>query len=255
MGSFPTEEETQRRLKEEAMKKMTPDEKKVAEEVAEKVKHPYVVMLEISESLKRIANALENAVVDKEKPKFSGPLPKKSVPQQTLTPAPAKTTSSDTDKRVKEVKKYLEEYLDVLDIIPDESSNFIKVKPKKFLGADLFHKIANKVKETGGMYLSQGRESHFRYAKTSERLKPKPKPQTETPKAQPSTGMTVEKVKMLFPKDLEEMLVFTEDEKSIIIKPRQYLGSENFAKIAAIVRDSKGEYVSAGKNSHFRVPK
>lgn len=66
---------------------------------------------------------------------------------------------------------------------------------------------------------------------------------------------TVENVRVLFPKDLEGMLTFEEKENYIIIKPRQYLGSENFAKIASIVREAGGEYISAGKESHFRVPK
>lgn len=39
------------------------------------------------------------------------------------------------------------------------------------------------------------------------------------------------------------------------IKPRQFLGSDNFSKIASIVRAIGGRYVSAGKNSHFEVPK
>jgi hypothetical protein len=34
-----------------------------------------------------------------------------------------------------------------------------------------------------------------------------------------------------------------------------FLGSENFAKIASAVRGMGGEYISAGKDSHFRVPK
>jgi len=62
-------------------------------------------------------------------------------------------------------------------------------------------------------------------------------------------------VRTLFPKDLEDMLLFEEKEEYIVIKPRQYLGSENFAKIASIVRDQGGEYISAGKESHFRVPR
>jgi len=41
----------------------------------------------------------------------------------------------------------------------------------------------------------------------------------------------------------------------VIIKPRQFLGSENFAKIASTVRGIGGEYISAGKESHFRVPR
>jgi len=66
---------------------------------------------------------------------------------------------------------------------------------------------------------------------------------------------TIDDIKTLFPKDLEEMLMFEEKEEDIIVKPRQYLGSENFAKIASIIRDAGGEYISAGKESHFRVPR
>ncbi len=66
---------------------------------------------------------------------------------------------------------------------------------------------------------------------------------------------TVENVQALFPKDLEEMLTFEETGNYIVIKPRQYLGSENFAKIASIIREAGGEYISAGKESHFRVLK
>ena len=50
-------------------------------------------------------------------------------------------------------------------------------------------------------------------------------------------------------------LSFDEKDDYIIIKPKQFLGSENFAKIASAVRGMGGEYISAGKDSHFRVPK
>jgi hypothetical protein len=75
------------------------------------------------------------------------------------------------------------------------------------------------------------------------------------PAAAPAEAQTIESVQTWFPKDLEEMLTFEDAGDYIMIKPRQYLGSENFAKIAAIVRDNGGEYISAGKESHFRVPK
>ena len=64
-----------------------------------------------------------------------------------------------------------------------------------------------------------------------------------------------EKIKASFPVDLGDMLAFEDAEGYIIVKPRQFLGSDNFAKIAAIVRELKGEYISAGKESHFRIPK
>ena len=49
-----------------------------------------------------------------------------------------------------------------------------------------------------------------------------------------------------------ELFDYTVREGYVIAKPRNYLGSETFAKVAAIVRNSNGEYVSAGKESHFK---
>ena len=82
-----------------------------------------------------------------------------------------------------------------------------------------------------------------------------PAPVPPTPAAPtPAVRMrSVEDVRTMFPKELEDMLTFEEREKYIIIKPRQYLGSDNFAKIASLVRGEGGEYISAGKESHFRV--
>jgi len=66
---------------------------------------------------------------------------------------------------------------------------------------------------------------------------------------------SIEDIKMMFPEDLENLLSFEEKQDYIMIKPRQFLGSDNFAKIASVVRGIGGDYVSAGKESHFRVPK
>ena len=65
----------------------------------------------------------------------------------------------------------------------------------------------------------------------------------------------MEDVRVAFPEDLEALLSFQEKDDYIMVKPRQFLGSENFAKIASAVRGMGGEYISAGKDSHFRVPK
>ena len=68
--------------------------------------------------------------------------------------------------------------------------------------------------------------------------------------------LTVENVQKVFPQDLGRMLYFEVTEDYVIIKPRQYLGSENFAKIATVIRDRlNGEYVSQGRESHFRIPR
>jgi hypothetical protein len=85
-------------------------------------------------------------------------------------------------------------------------------------------------------------------------------PPTSTPTA-PSISSggsrvrSVEDIQMSFPEELESRLSFEEKGDFIIIKPKQFLGSENFAKIASAVRGMGGEYISAGKDSHFRVPK
>ncbi len=82
---------------------------------------------------------------------------------------------------------------------------------------------------------------------------PTPAPPAPTPTA---AGMrSVADIRTVFPKELESMLFFEDAGSYIMIKPRAYLGSENFAKIASLVRGEGGEYVSAGKESHFRVPK
>jgi hypothetical protein len=65
----------------------------------------------------------------------------------------------------------------------------------------------------------------------------------------------VDDVRLAFPEDLEALLSFQEKGDYIMVKPKQFLGSENFAKIASAVRGLGGEYISAGKDSHFRVPK
>jgi len=72
----------------------------------------------------------------------------------------------------------------------------------------------------------------------------------------PTEGMrSLEDVKGSFSSDLEKMLNFEEAENYIVVKPRRFLGSDNFAKIASIVRSLGGEYISAGKESHFKVPR
>lgn len=88
----------------------------------------------------------------------------------------------------------------------------------------------------------------------SQLAPPTPTPTVpETPQAEKPLG--IEDVKMMFPEDLEGLLNFEDKGEYIKITPRQYLGAENFAKIAQIVRGAGGDYISAGKESHFRVPK
>ena len=88
-----------------------------------------------------------------------------------------------------------------------------------------------------------------------------PQPSVAAPAPTPMPSMptgplrSAKDVRTMFTTEFENMLNFTETPQYIIIKPRQFLGSDNFAKIAAIIRSNGGEYISAGKESHFRIPR
>ncbi len=94
-------------------------------------------------------------------------------------------------------------------------------------------------------------------ASTPPTQAPRPTPATPVTAAPPETSKqrSLDDIRMSFPEELESRLSFEEKGEYIIIKPKQFLGSENFAKIASAVRGMGGEYISAGKDSHFRVPK
>jgi len=70
----------------------------------------------------------------------------------------------------------------------------------------------------------------------------------------PASQDNAQNIAEKFPEDLRGILSFECQANAIIIKPRQFLGSENFAKIATIIKQLKGDYISAGKESHFRIP-
>ncbi len=84
---------------------------------------------------------------------------------------------------------------------------------------------------------------------------PAPSPTPQAAPREASKQRSLDDIRMSFPEELETRLSFDEKGEYIIIKPKQFLGSENFAKIASAVRGMGGEYISAGKDSHFRVPK
>ena len=95
--------------------------------------------------------------------------------------------------------------------------------------------------------------------------RPLPEPSKPTPhplmadKGQPlpekKVNNPIVKVEAMFTDEIANMLEFSLDNNNmVIIKPRMFLGSDVFAKVASIVREANGEYVSAGKGSHFKVP-
>ena len=50
-------------------------------------------------------------------------------------------------------------------------------------------------------------------------------------------------------------LNITEEQDSIVVAPKGYLGRKKFNSIASIIRQMGGQYVSADKMSRFLVPK
>ena len=78
-------------------------------------------------------------------------------------------------------------------------------------------------------------------------------PQQPTKMVQPTIQEQLEKIKAPFG-DLADLLSFTVKNGTVVVTPRQFLGAENFAKIAGVVRGLGGEYISQGKNSRFELP-
>lgn len=116
----------------------------------------------------------------------------------------------------------------------------VRVDPTSYLGSENFAKIASIVREAGGKYVSEGKTSHFK-----------------VPPMKVASSSAVEKIEQAFPPVLADMLTFEEDKENnrVVVRAKTYLGSDNFGKIARVVRDVLGgEYVSAGRESHFRVP-
>jgi hypothetical protein len=77
------------------------------------------------------------------------------------------------------------------------------------------------------------------------------------PPANPADPVVSAKQKLgpeIFPEDLRKLLAFEERDGFLVIKPKGFLGAEVFAKVAEVIKSYNGEYVSAGKSSHFRVP-
>jgi hypothetical protein len=100
---------------------------------------------------------------------------------------------------------------------------------------------------------------HADALKSSNVLKPQaqPQPQVQTPQPTKMAQLTLqeqlERVKQPFG-DLANLLSFTVKDGKVLVKPRQFLGAENFSRAASVVRGLGGEYISAGKDSHFKVP-
>ena len=66
--------------------------------------------------------------------------------------------------------------------------------------------------------------------------------------------MNINEAKILL-KDYEQDLEFEEAFGFILVKFKAFVSKDRFDKVYALVREAGGEYVSAGKKSHFRLRK
>jgi len=118
-----------------------------------------------------------------------------------------------------------------------------------------------KIFDNGAIFEKSLKKEEIKQTPSQSSQQPLPLPKSNDSKLEEALGHTpppqpdtkVDQIKMLFPEDLMNMLMFSEEGDGVTIKPRQFLGSENFAKIASVVRGAGGEYVSAGKASHFKI--
>lgn len=77
---------------------------------------------------------------------------------------------------------------------------------------------------------------------------------TVKPSAPAPPRIIVETVRARLAEHMKEVSV-TEEEEGIVVRPTGFLGRDKFSSIAAIVRELGGNYVSAGRESRFVIPK
>ena len=80
---------------------------------------------------------------------------------------------------------------------------------------------------------------------------PTPQPKPQAPQEKQLEPLILE----AFPEGLANMLTATIDGNRWILKPTQFLGDESFRRVLDTVQSLGGRYVSAGKQSHFEVPR
>jgi len=263
-GSFVSEKDIPEEMKEEATKQQVSIETVLLGAISKQLQA-------IGADVKRIADALEASnelyknrlgIVAQETAKAVGQAVKEEIKSTPASPTKIETPTEPEKKEISkepqkveppieptssssyvEVAKALfDPYLKTL-LSFDQQATDVVIKPTKYLGTENFAKIASIVRDAGGEYVSAGKDSCFKIP--NEKLKVEAKGEGNT---------TVQEIMELF-KEFQDILNIVEEGEWIIVKPRQYLGAENFAKIASLTRQANGEYVSAGKESHFRFKK
>lgn len=74
---------------------------------------------------------------------------------------------------------------------------------------------------------------------------------------EPQKVLTIQTVRKMLPDDYDRLFTYHQTEDHVVLRFKEYLGDKRlFAQIAGLIRDQLGgEYISAGRDSHFRVPR
>lgn len=180
-------------------------------------------------------------------------------PQPKVESKETKTTSpleiAEGENRVDQLIAAFARYAEKVTIDIEADSMFVIVKPRGYLAGG-WSEINNFAKEYNATWVSQGKESHWKIPKMVKKSSTSnPKEESESrPKSQ-GPPSDIEGAKLLFTKDQENLLTFEViNGGKVKAKPKKFLTTETFTKIASTVRSAGGEYVSAGEDSHFWIP-
>lgn len=180
-------------------------------------------------------------------------VPIAEVPTDVPVEASVEVSPPAQPTRIDEIKSAFEVFGDLVTIDTESSAQFVLVRPKGYLKDD-WSPINTVAMELAGSncWVSQGKQSHWKIPKING------KKQTSAPEIPQSVNKTSlspeDTIMSAFTIELQNLLKFEKLGDKLKISPKSFLGSDNFAKIAAVVRELNGEYVSAGKESHFIVP-
>lgn len=119
----------------------------------------------------------------------------------------------------------------------------------------VFDVKVDKVKKTVETKASTPEKKVESEAKPPVKVVLPPPKKVEKAKSTKSTVNDLQRVKDGFTAELTGLLIFEEEDDYVKIRTKAFLTGDNFPKVAAVVRELGGEYISAGKKSHFRVKK
>lgn len=88
----------------------------------------------------------------------------------------------------------------------------------------------------------------------NQSAKDTPQPQQPKPQAKPIGEPLAPFEAIKFEGALKDLVKIERKDSLAIVTPVKFMGSENFSKVNARVKEFNGGYISAGKNSHWEIP-